>query len=102
MNIDSIRGWCTTNRMKSNVCKTNAVSFTRKANMIPFQYKLCESRINRLDTVKDLRIILGTNRFHHHVDYICLQSVKLLDLIRIITCYLSFVGSFLTLYFHIS
>jgi hypothetical protein len=45
--------------------------------MIPFEYKLCGSHINRTDTIKDLGIILVTKHyFHPQVDYIFSQALK--------------------------
>jgi hypothetical protein len=82
MDIYCIPGWCTADHMKINVCKTRVISVTRKTSIITCEYKICESRINRTDTVKDLGVILDTTLyFYHHVDNIFSQSLKLLDLI---------------------
>jgi hypothetical protein len=53
IDIDSICGWCTLNYMKINVSKPRVISFTRKTNTIRFEYKLCGSHINHMDTIKD-------------------------------------------------
>jgi hypothetical protein len=71
MDTDSICGWCTSNYMKIKVGKARVISFTKKTNMIPLEYTLCGSCINRADTVKYLQIIFyNTLYFHHHVEYI--------------------------------
>jgi hypothetical protein len=41
LDTDSIRGRCTANHMNSNVSKTRVISFTKKTNVISFQYKIC-------------------------------------------------------------
>lgn len=49
--------------------------------MTPFEYKVCGCRINRTGIVKDPEIILDTKQyFHHHVDYVFSQVLKLLGL----------------------
>jgi hypothetical protein len=40
MDTDFIHGWCTADYVKSNVSKSSVISFTRKTNMILFEYKL--------------------------------------------------------------
>jgi hypothetical protein len=42
MGIDSMRGWCTANYMKLNVSKTGVINFTRKTNIIAFEYKFVD------------------------------------------------------------
>jgi hypothetical protein len=100
MDIGSICDWCTSNYMKINVSKTRVISFPWKTNMISFGYKLCGSRINHTDTLKDLGIILDTKLyFHPHVDYIFSQALHLLGLIRVIIFSFSSIDSLLMLYF---
>jgi hypothetical protein len=61
--IYSTLGWCTANHMKIDVIKTNVVSFTRKPNMIYFEYKLCGQNTNRSDTIKGSGISFVTNLY---------------------------------------
>jgi hypothetical protein len=63
--IYSTLGWCTANHMKIDVIKTNVVSFTRKPNMISFEYKLCGQNKNRSDTIKGSGISFVTNLYFH-------------------------------------
>jgi hypothetical protein len=60
------------------------VLFAKKISMISFDYKLCGSRINRSNTVKDFEIILDTELYiHYQLDFVCSQTFKLLGLIRV-------------------
>jgi hypothetical protein len=75
MDTDAIYGWGTANHMQLNVSKTRAISFTRKTNMIAFEYKLCGSHIICTDTIKDLGVLLGSKLyFDQNVDHIFSQA----------------------------
>jgi hypothetical protein len=41
MDIDSARGWCTANHVDINCSKYSVTSFTKKINMIYFEYTRC-------------------------------------------------------------
>jgi hypothetical protein len=71
--------------MKVGDSETTFISFARKINMIPFVYKHFGFCTNGMDTVKYLGIIDTKLYFHHYVDCICSQALKLLGLIRVIT-----------------
>jgi hypothetical protein len=60
IDINSIDGWCIANLKKFNVRKIRVIAFTRKMNMIAFEYKLCGSCINRGNNIKDLDIFLDS------------------------------------------
>jgi hypothetical protein len=71
--------WCTAKFMKLGVNCTTVVSFTRRTNKLAFEYRFCESCINRADSIKDLGAIVGsTLYFYHQVDYVFSQAAKLL------------------------
>jgi hypothetical protein len=86
--INSMQNWCFENGMTLNVGKTTIISFTRKTVGLHFHYKLSNNPISRSQCVKDLGILLDSNSklyFHHHVDYISSQGLKMLGLILYIT-----------------
>jgi hypothetical protein len=58
--IDSVQGWCTANFMKLNISKTRVISFSRKANTLIYDYKLCQSSITRTDSIKDLGVFIDS------------------------------------------
>jgi hypothetical protein len=80
--------WFHTWLVHSEPQEADIISFTRKTNMLPLEYKFCESRVSRGNTVKDLRIILDTKiYFHLHVDYIFSEAFTLLLLTRAVTVF---------------
>jgi hypothetical protein len=86
--------------MKLNVNKSRVISFCRKTNRRLFYYKLCESLITRTECVKDLGVESDSKlHFHHHVDYIFSQAIRLLGLIRTVTFSFSSLQSLLMLYY---
>jgi hypothetical protein len=98
--INCVRGWCISNFMKLNVNKTTVISFSRKMNLCLFDYKLCESLITWTECIKDLGVQIDSElHFHHHVDYIFSQAVRLLGLIRTVTSSFSSLQSLLMLYY---
>jgi hypothetical protein len=50
MDNETMRNWSTANHMKLNVGKTKVINFTMKMNMTAFEYQLCGSHINCMDT----------------------------------------------------
>jgi hypothetical protein len=79
--IDSIRGWCAANYMKLSIDKTKVIRFSRKTNILIYEYKLFHSMITRTDSVKDLGVYLDTKLyFHNQTNFIFSHCMKLLGL----------------------
>jgi hypothetical protein len=87
--------------MKLNVSKTSVIYFTKKTNMIAFEYRLCASRITRTATTRIWEGVFLDSKlnFHQHVYYIFSQTLKLLALIHGITFSFSSIDSLLMFYF---
>jgi hypothetical protein len=86
--------------MKLNISKTRVISFSNKNNTLIYDYKLCQSSITRTDSIKDLGVFTDSKlRFHNHVDYIFLQCIKLLGLVRTLTFSFSSLDCLYMLYF---
>jgi hypothetical protein len=72
--------------MMLNISKTEVISFSRKTNILIYDYELCQSSITRTDSIKDLGIFLYSKfQFHNNVNYIFFHCIKLLGLVRSIT-----------------
>jgi hypothetical protein len=83
--IDSVQNWCFENGMVLNVGKTTIISFKHKTVSINFNYILSNNLITRSQCVKDRGVLLDCKLyFHHHIDYMFSQGLKILDLIRYI------------------
>jgi hypothetical protein len=69
--------------MKLNISKTKVISFSRKTNILIYDYKLCQSSITRIDSIKHLGVFTDVKlHFHDHVNYIFSHCIKLLGLVR--------------------
>jgi hypothetical protein len=98
-NINFTQGWCIANGMKLNISKTKVISFSRKTNVLIYDYKLCQSSITRTDSIKDLGVFIDAKlHYHDHVNYIFSHYVKLLGLVRNITFNFSSIECMLRLY----
>jgi hypothetical protein len=72
--------------MNLNIGKARVIAFTRKRNVVYYNYKICDPSVTLTDTIQDLGVQLNSKlHFHVHVDYIFSQSVRMLGLIRIVT-----------------
>jgi hypothetical protein len=97
--INSVQNWCFQKGITLTVGKTTIISFTRKTFGFHFNYKLSNNPILRCQCVKDLGVLLDSKLyFHHHVDYISAQGLKMLGLIRYITSSFSAPHSLSVLY----
>jgi hypothetical protein len=97
--INSVQNWRFENGMTLNVGKTTIISFTRKTVGFHFNYKLSNNPILRSQFVKDLGVLLDSKfYFHHHVDCMSSQGLKILGLIRYITSSFSTPHSLSVLY----
>jgi len=77
----SILHYCCCHFAKLNISKTRVIAFTRKTKLLYYTYKIWDSYITCMDTIKDLGIQLDSKlHFHAHADYIISQSVRLLGL----------------------
>jgi hypothetical protein len=57
------------NCMKLNISKTKVISFSRKTNVLIYGYKLCQSSITRIDSIKNLGVFIDAKlHFHDHVN----------------------------------
>jgi hypothetical protein len=82
-----------------NVGKTAVISSTRKTVGFHFNYKLSNNPILCSQYVKDLGVLLDSKLyFHHHIDYISSQGLKILGLIHYITSSFSTPHSLSVLY----
>jgi hypothetical protein len=97
--IKHIQAWCAANCMKLNISKTRVIIFSRKTNGLYYVYKIPDSSITRTDTIKDLGIKLNSKlHFHSHMDYIFSQSLRTLELIKMLTYSFSTLDCLLLLY----
>jgi hypothetical protein len=72
--------------MKLNISKTNVIYFSRKTNVLIYDYKLCQSSVTWTNSIKDLGVFIDAKlHFHGHVNYIFPHCIKLFGLVLSIT-----------------
>ena len=80
--LEKLSSWCNTNDMELNISKCSVITFTRKKNVIDFDYSVGGVTLKRVDEIKDLGIILDTKLcFDRHINHIFRRCNKLLGFI---------------------
>jgi hypothetical protein len=99
LDIYSVQGWCIANCMKLNINRTKVITFSRKINVLIYEYKRCHSSISRSYSIKDMGVVIDAGlHFHGHTNYIFSQCVKLLGIVHGITFNFSSLECLLRLY----
>ena len=81
--IDTLLSWCTLNGMEVNVRKCNVISFCRKRQVMMFDYRMSTVSINRVNTVKDLGILLDAKlNFAQHISATTAKAYAILGFIK--------------------
>jgi hypothetical protein len=97
--INSDYNWCIVNSMRLNINKTRFMSYSRKTNVLRYNYRLGHSVIARTSSIKDLGVFFDSKLcFHNHVDFLFSKWIKLLGLIRSITSSFSSLDCLFVLY----
>jgi hypothetical protein len=98
--INSVNDWSIANSMRLNTAKTYVVAYTRKTNVLSYNYWLCHATITCAISIKDLGVFFDSKlHFHNHVDYAFSECAKLIGLIRSITYSFSSLECLYVLYF---
>jgi hypothetical protein len=98
--INSVSDWCAANSMRLSICKMHVMSYSRKKNILSYEYQLCHTAIARTSSIEDLGVFFDSKLyFHSRVDFIFSECIKLLGLIRSITFRFSSLDSLYVLYF---
>jgi hypothetical protein len=86
--------------MRHNVAKTCVVSYSKKTNVLSYEYQRCHTTSTRTGSVKDLDVFFDPKlHFQTNVDFLLSDCMKLLDIIRSITFRFSSLDCLYVLYF---
>jgi hypothetical protein len=97
--VDSVSDWCAAISMRLNSHKTRVMMYSRKTNVLCYDYRRCRSAIARTTSIKDLGVFFDSKLyFHNHVDFLFSECSKILGLIRSITFRFSSLDCRLSLY----
>lgn len=68
--INFVKGWCTASYIKLVFRRTKIIAFSRTSTILVYEYKLCQSSITRIDSIKNLRLFMDSKlHFHNRVNY---------------------------------
>jgi hypothetical protein len=85
--------------MQLNSHKTHVITYSRKTNVLCYDYRLCRSAITCTTSIKDLGVFFDSKLyFHNHVDFLFSECIKILGLIRSITFRFSCLDCLFSLY----
>lgn len=80
--VDSIVKWCTENNLLLNHSKCNVVSYTKKKELLSFDYNINGAVISRVDSVRDLGIIFDEKlSFVPYVQSVINSAIKSLGFV---------------------
>ena len=80
--IDNLRQWADDWKLKLNVSKCSVVSYGRTISF-NYDYSLSGTSLQRVDTIKDLRVIFDSKlKFNKHVDIKVNVAYQNLEIIR--------------------
>lgn len=81
--IDALVRWCMLNGMEVNVQKCCVITFSRKRNVIDFGYRMSATNITRVNTVKDLGVLLDSKlNFAQHIAATTAKAYAVLGFIK--------------------
>ena len=95
----NIHGCCNANFMNISNSKIRVIAFAREPNVLHNTYKFWDSALTHTNSTKDAGVKLDSKlHFLAHVGYIFSQSVKVLGLMRTMTCSFPTLDIWLILY----
>jgi len=81
--INSVQNWCKANFMYLNVSKCNIVTFSKKSDIITFDYYIEDKMLIRKSSIIDLGVILDSKlNFGEHIDTIVNRGHRMLGFIK--------------------
>ena len=88
--IHNISNWLRLNKLSINESKNEKITFSRKSDMIKYDYQVLGLRTKEVDRVRDLGVILDRQwNFNHHLNMVISKAKKSLGFIKRITSHFS-------------
>jgi hypothetical protein len=80
--IDKLYSWCSLNKLQLNIDKCKKISFTRKTEVISFNFNVNGSLLARCNEISDLGVIMDTGlTFVPHMRSVVNKALKMLGFI---------------------
>jgi hypothetical protein len=81
--IKVLTDWCTNNNMSLNTKKCQVINFTKKRNVLVFQYNILNIPLEHVDIVRDLGVWFDSKlSFRTHYDTIIMRARRMLGFIN--------------------
>lgn len=75
--------WCKQNGMQINISKCRVISFTRRRNVMNYQYTIGNHSLEQSHTIRDLGVTFYSKlRFHEHISNMTAKAFSVLGFIR--------------------
>jgi hypothetical protein len=85
LNLMFFPQWCIDSGMQFTLEKCKSISFKRSSFMRHFQYELSDHKLDSVDSICDLGIVLDSKlNFISHIDSLIFKASRMLGYIRII------------------
>lgn len=76
--LNRLSEYCNKNKLHLSLSKCKTITFTKKLNVIKYQYKLCSATLEQVSVIKDLGILFDSKlHFEDHINYITNKSFQL-------------------------
>lgn len=80
--VNCFAEWCKVNRLTVNPEKCSCISFSRKKQSVPFDYKIFDTPIGRVQCVKDLGVLLDSHlTYSHHISFVVDKASRTLGFV---------------------
>ncbi|KXJ79121.1 hypothetical protein RP20_CCG002271 [Aedes albopictus] len=80
--VNCFAEWCKVNRLTVNPEKCSCISFSRKKQPVPFDYKIFDTPIGRVQCVKDLGVLLDSHlTYSHHISFVVDKASRTLGFV---------------------
>jgi hypothetical protein len=82
--LDVFSKWCIDSGMQLNLEKCNSMSFIRSRFTRHFQYELWGHRLDSMDSICDLRVVLDLKlNFTSHIDSLVVKASRMLGAVLV-------------------
>lgn len=82
-NLDRFAIWSRHDRLPLNISKCSVITFSRLDNAISYNYKIDNCVLTRVNSVRDLGIVIESNMFFSiHINTIIKKAFKMLGFIN--------------------
>lgn len=84
--LDNLISWCDRNKLYLNFVKCKTITFSKKSDVLIYNYRLGDHTLERLSVIKDLGVWLDSGlTYNHHILTLTKKCFKMLGFVRRVT-----------------